>query len=591
VVQVWERAKRSVLRVELGWLACAGVTVVVAGGHLTDQPDRVVPRFPQDCVPRVRRQIARELDDIGFGSGDLLICGGARGADLLAAEEALQRRGRVLVVLALPRDEFVVESVAIDGSDWTDRFEAVLAASDVVVQDAPSPGHNVFSAAIESMIARALEEETGERHAILVWNGDVGDGPGGTADLARRVVEAGFHLVGIDSTPAGSADRQWADGPKKLLALDGGGIRGALGLGILEQIQSQLRAWSGRDDLVLSDYFDYIGGTSTGAIIATALSLGLPVDEITDRYRSLGRKVFRFNWLAPFVSLHRTRPIMAELDRLIGADRRLGDTELRTLLLLVLHNTDTDSPWPVSNSRTARYNRPERRLPIHPERGLEWTPDRNLDLRLTELVRGSTAAPLYFKPQEIRVGERPFRFQDGGITPYNNPALLLYTMATQREYTVRWSSGEDELLVVSIGTGLAAAEQAERWTWIARIKNLPATFMNGASIGQDYLCRVAATTTAGSAIDSEIGRVPRGHGLFTYARYNVDLGDLDTLRTALIDADADQVDLVELDKIARIPKRKLLKLNASRRVDDLHTLGKLTGSLVDVKRDFAGFPP
>ena len=52
------------------------------------------------------------------------------------------------------------------------------------------------------------------------------------------------------------------------------------------------------------------------------------------------------------------------------------------------------------------------------------------------------------------------RFQDGGITPYNNPALLLYTMATQKEYTVRWPSGEDNLLVVSVGTGLAAAQQA-----------------------------------------------------------------------------------------------------------------------------------
>ena len=542
-------------------------------------------------MPRVRRQLGRELDDIGFASGDLLICGGARGADLLAAEEALQRRARVRVLLALPRDEFVAESVAVEGSDWIGRFETVLAASDVVVQDAPPSDHNVFAASIESMLAHALAEETDERHAIVVWNGDVGDGPGGTADLARRVVEAGFHLVGIDPSPSGSADRQWADGPKKLLALDGGGIRGVVTLGILKQIESQLRAWSGRDDLVLSDYFDYIGGTSTGAIISTALSLGLPVDEILDRYRSLGRKVFRLNWLAPFVSLHPTRPITAELERLIGADRRLGDSELRTLLLLVLHNSDTDSPWPVSNSRTARYNRPERRLPVHPERGDPWTPDRNLDLRLTELVRGSTAAPLYFKPQDIFVGAHRFRFQDGGITPYNNPALLLYTMATQREYTVRWPSGEDQLLVVSVGTGLAAAEQAKRWTWVARVKNLPATFMNGASIGQDFLCRVAATTSAGGAIDSEIGPVPRGHGLFTYARYNVDLGRLDKLRSALIEAGADPADLVELDKIATIPKRKLLKLNAVRRIDDLHTLGRLTGRLVDAKHDFAGFPP
>ena len=63
-----------------------------------------------------------------------------------------------------------------------------------------------------------------------------------------------------------------APGPKRLLAIDGGGIRGVIALDLLARIEAELRAETGRPDMVLADFFDYIAGTSTGAIIATALS-------------------------------------------------------------------------------------------------------------------------------------------------------------------------------------------------------------------------------------------------------------------------------------------------------------------------------
>jgi len=65
-------------------------------------------------------------------------------------------------------------------------------------------------------------------------------------------------------------------GPKRLLSIDGGGIRGVLSLGILRQIEAILKAQSGgREDFRLSHYFDYIAGTSTGGIIAAGLSMGM----------------------------------------------------------------------------------------------------------------------------------------------------------------------------------------------------------------------------------------------------------------------------------------------------------------------------
>src|SRR4051794_20795858 len=60
---------------------------------------------------------------------------------------------------------------------------------------------------------------------------------------------------------------------KKMLALDGGGIRGVIALEVLKRIEKILREREQNPNLVLSDYFDYFAGTSTGAIIATCLSI------------------------------------------------------------------------------------------------------------------------------------------------------------------------------------------------------------------------------------------------------------------------------------------------------------------------------
>ncbi|MEM6916215.1 MAG: patatin-like phospholipase family protein, partial [Verrucomicrobiota bacterium] len=66
---------------------------------------------------------------------------------------------------------------------------------------------------------------------------------------------------------------------KRILSLDGGGIRGVFTIAILERIEALLREHykDSKPGLVLADYFDFIGGTSTGAIIAALLSKGLSV--------------------------------------------------------------------------------------------------------------------------------------------------------------------------------------------------------------------------------------------------------------------------------------------------------------------------
>ncbi|HXE42346.1 MAG TPA: patatin-like phospholipase family protein, partial [Candidatus Baltobacteraceae bacterium] len=71
---------------------------------------------------------------------------------------------------------------------------------------------------------------------------------------------------------------------KRILALDGGGIRGVFTLQILARIEELFQKEQNNPKLVLADVFDLIAGTSTGAIIAAFLSWGLPVREIEKLY-------------------------------------------------------------------------------------------------------------------------------------------------------------------------------------------------------------------------------------------------------------------------------------------------------------------
>ena len=89
----------------------------------------------------------------------------------------------------------------------------------------------------------------------------------------------------------------------RLLSFDGGGIRGLFALQYARRIETLLRLKTGRPDLVLADHFHYIGGTSTGAIIAAFLSWGLPVEEVERLYRQNAEAMFmKSGWRHRFTS-------------------------------------------------------------------------------------------------------------------------------------------------------------------------------------------------------------------------------------------------------------------------------------------------
>jgi patatin-like phospholipase/acyl hydrolase len=179
--------------------------------------------------------------------------------------------------------------------------------------------------------------------------------------------------------------------PRKLLALDGGGIRGILTLEVLRRIEELLAEATGQGaKFRLCQFFDYIGGTSTGAIIAAGLARGMSVTELLAFYQKTGPAMFDKAFLLNRLKYdYNSAPLAAELQKAFGKDTDLRPQHLQSLLLVVTRNVSTDSPWPISSNPLAKYNLPNRS-------------DCNLQIPLWQLVRASTAAPTYFAPEVLQ---------------------------------------------------------------------------------------------------------------------------------------------------------------------------------------------
>ncbi|MDH3846002.1 MAG: patatin-like phospholipase family protein [Myxococcales bacterium] len=365
-------------------------------------------------------------------------------------------------------------------------------------------------------------------------------------------------------------------GQKRLLALDGGGIRGMITVEILAKIERELRDKLGADDdFVLADYFDYVGGTSTGAIIATCLSLGWPVDKIRQFYLKSGGEMFvKAGFFRRFRNKFRKQKLEDLLKRELedeasGQPVTLGSEKLRTLLMVVMRNATTDSPWPISNNPFAKYNGRDRA-------------DCNLNFPLWQLVRASTAAPTYFPPEVIEVGNKQFIFVDGGVTTYNNPAFQLFLMATVEPYNLNWEAGQDKMLIVSVGTGTSPGEnnalRPDEMNLLYNAATIPSALMFAALNEQDFLCRSFGDCRYGDFLDREIGDMvgqtgPAKPKLFTYVRYNAEL-----TRTGLTKLG-----------LANITPKNVQKLDSVKHVKDLQRVGQAVAKRQVKIAHFNGF--
>ena len=319
----------------------------------------------------------------------------------------------------------------------------------------------------------------------------------------------------------------------KLLALDGGGLRSIIALEVLLRMEEILAELSGGGpDFRLCHFFDYIGGTSTGAIIAAGLARGMSARGLLAFFQAAGPAMFDRQFIMRrWQSSSSSEPLQRELQKVFGAETTLKPDDLECLLLAVTRNRTTNSPWPITSNPQAKYNDASR-------------PDCNLNIPLWQIARASTGAPDYFPPEVVRWDpfdeNKGFVFGDGGLTPYNNPAFLLYRMATQSEYRLSWSTGEDKLLLMSVGAGAAASmvDDSNETTQgqIGDAAALSRAIVYAAMIEQDTICRTVGRCVHGAVLDREIGdMIPKDaqgniipldqdYGRnFLYIRYNADL--------------------------------------------------------------------
>jgi len=332
-----------------------------------------------------------------------------------------------------------------------------------------------------------------------------------------------------------------ARGPKRILALDGGGIRGVLTLKILRRIEEIVGS-------PLSDTFDLVGGTSTGSIIASGLALGWPVERLQSLYQGLGEKIFRKAPLRFGVLRAKfpTEPLESALEQEFG-DVRLGDPAFRTGLAIVAKRVDTSSPWVLHNNPAGPY--------FNASDGGGFP---NRDYLVRQLIRASTAAPHYFDPEILRVaGDEEGTFVDGGVSPHNNPALQLLLLATLRGHGFRWPMGEDRLLIVSVGTGSwpkkGVDDLASRTAAGNAFRSLVSMMDDASALNRLLLQWMSRSPTAGR-IDGEVGDLAEdflgGQRWLTYLRYDAEL-DRDWIAERLPDRELTEEEIAKLRAMDR----------------------------------------
>ena len=181
--------------------------VAICSGHMIDAPDRETPRFPEAKVEAVCARIARQLAQWQIGLGDLAICGGACGADILFAEECLRRGAQIRLLLPQAIDDFVRNSVRHAGEGWVRRFHALREQAKVeILPEEPGNSPNDLSIYARNNLriiytARVEARDCSVIRALLVWDEkSTGDGPGGTSDFAQRVRALGGGLAIINPT-------------------------------------------------------------------------------------------------------------------------------------------------------------------------------------------------------------------------------------------------------------------------------------------------------------------------------------------------------------------------------------------------------
>ena len=294
-------------------------------------------------------------------------------------------------------------------------------------------------------------------------------------------------------------DRLSAPGPKRILSLDGGGISSVLTLSFLERLESMLAQEQTNPDFRLCDYFDLIGGTGTGSIIAAGLAIGMKASEIKVKYSHLRSKSFgsKKGFLKNlFTSVKNANKLLEISLKDFFGDITLGDQErIRTGLCIFTRSAETCNTWEAHNHPEGKYYQ------------------QNKDCPLWKVIMTSAAVPSY------------------SIIP----ALRLLLLASHGSYPFNWRIGKRNMLMVSLGTGNPDQQStqmtSQKNNQKAMAAQIPEFHMHDANMDNQLIMQILSNSPNAIPVNSEMGDLKRNpfpvYQALTYLRYNVCLSQTD----------------------------------------------------------------
>lgn len=181
--------------------------VLLFSGHMIDSPGRPQPRFPPEMEEEAKQKIQQVLEQLQANSQDLAISPGiACGGDILFLEACLERQMRIDVYLPFAPAEFVKQSVSFAGDDWVERFYQIKNHPLVKIHLQPEElglvpvGENPYERNNHWALKSSLIYGIDRVRLIVLWNGEGGDGLGGTFDMVKQVRQLGGNVQHLNTT-------------------------------------------------------------------------------------------------------------------------------------------------------------------------------------------------------------------------------------------------------------------------------------------------------------------------------------------------------------------------------------------------------
>jgi len=271
---------------------------------------------------------------------------------------------------------------------------------------------------------------------------------------------------------------------KRILSIDGGGIRGIIPGQILVILEDKLKAKTGNENARISDFFDLIAGTSTGGILTCSYLMpgeNAPGQEVrpkfdarqvVDLYLKRGGEIFSIPFRHKLLSadgvLDEKYPA-APLEKALKD--YFGDTKLSELV----------KPCLITSYDIMRRQG-------HFFTQLDAVKRPGWDFLVKDVARSTSAAPTYFECSDTKsMTDVSYPLIDGGVF-VNNPTLCAFA-----EVYKQFQTTPDQMVVLSLGTGYSKKEydydKAKNWGMVQWVKPLIDIMMSGVAEVVDYQLR------------------------------------------------------------------------------------------------------